>query len=62
MDWDELEPGKKPEIAIGDDLSSLSLEELNRRINALTNEIARIKAEITAKKSTQSAAEDIFKG
>ncbi len=61
MDWDELEPKKKAAIEIGEDLSSLSVEDLNSRIQLLEDEIERVRAEISARKSTQSAAEDVFR-
>jgi len=61
MDWDDVEPKKKTGIAVGDDLSNLSIEELQERIAALQDECTRIKAEIEAKQSTQSAANDVFK-
>jgi len=61
MDWDEPEPNKTTGIVVGDDLTNLSLEELHARIKALGNEIGRINDEVERKKSTQSAANDIFK-
>jgi len=61
MDWDDLEPKKNVGITIGDDLSNLSLKELHDRIEALSDEIERMKGEIDKKKSTQNAANDVFK-
>ena len=61
MDWDELEPKKKTVIQVGEDLSNLSVEELQHRIGKLANEIERVRAEIEAKRRTQSAAEDGFR-
>lgn len=46
---------------IGQDLSLLSVAELNERIAALRAEIARLEADIEAKSSTRSAAEAFFK-
>ena len=59
MDWDE--PVKKSAIELGEDLSSLSVEELHHRIKNLKDEIERVRLEIKVKESTQSAAEDVFK-
>jgi len=61
MDWDDLEPKKKTEIAVGDDLSNLSIKELQDRITALQDETKRIEAEIKAKQSSQTTAHDVFK-
>lgn len=59
MDWDESKP--KPVIAVGDNLANLSVLDLRERIEALRAEIDRIEAAMTAKQSTQQAAEDVFK-
>ena len=61
MDWDDIEPKKKVEIIVGDDLSQLSIEELRDRVEALKNETTRINEEIQSKQSGKSAADDIFK-
>ena len=61
MDWDDITHKKKLEIVVGDDLSNISVAELHERVDALTDEITRIRAEIQAKKSTKNAADDIFK-
>jgi len=56
------EPVKKKTIhEIGQDLSLLSVGELNERISALRAEIVRLEAELTVKGSTKSAAEALFK-
>jgi uncharacterized small protein (DUF1192 family) len=52
---------KKPVHEIGQDLSLLSVGELNERIAALHAEIRRLEAELTVKGSTKSAAEALFK-
>ncbi|AMS40411.1 hypothetical protein AA2016_1478 [Aminobacter aminovorans] len=52
---------KKPVHEIGQDLSLLSVGELNERIAALRAEIRRLEAELTVKGSTKSAAEALFK-
>ncbi len=56
------EPGKKAKPhEIGQDLSLLSVGELNERIGLLKAEIARLEAEVAAKGVTKSAAEALFK-
>lgn len=47
--------------AIGQDLSLLSVDELNERVGQLRGEIARIEAELAAKDTTKDAAEALFK-
>lgn len=62
IDPDELLPRKtKPETVIGEDLSTLSVEELEARIAALEGEIVRTKEALQAKVATKSAAEGVFK-
>jgi uncharacterized small protein (DUF1192 family) len=58
----EDEP-KKPKIAheIGQDLSTLSVEELRERIALLRSEIARLEGELNTKSSTKAAAESLFR-
>lgn len=46
---------------IGQDLSLLSVDELDERIRLLRAEIARLEAEMAAKGSTRLAAEAIFR-
>ncbi|ODT07067.1 MAG: hypothetical protein ABS58_08680 [Mesorhizobium sp. SCN 65-20] len=56
------EPKKKPRAhEIGQDLSLLSVGELNERIGLLKAEITRLEAEVAAKGATKSAAEALFK-
>lgn len=59
MDWDE--PKTKKTFAIGENLSTLSISELEERVKALDVEIERVKAEIAAKKKHSAAAQSIFK-
>ena len=62
MDSDEIAPRKKPAaVQLGEDISAFSAHELEERIKLLDAEIARCKAEITARHATRSAAEDFFK-
>ncbi len=62
IDPDELEPRKKaPDIVLGEDLSRLSEHELDARIRALQNEIARCRDALGAKRATKSNADSFFK-
>jgi len=61
MDVDDTRPVKKPEIIIGEDLSLLSLAELEHRIQVLESEIGRIRETLTAKKSSKAAADSFFR-
>lgn len=56
------EPVKKPrKHEIGQDLSLLSVGELEERIGLLRAEIGRLEAELKTKDSTKSAAEALFR-
>lgn len=56
------EPRKKPaKHEIGQDLSLLSVGELNERIGLLTAEIERLESELKSKGATKSAAEALFR-
>jgi uncharacterized small protein (DUF1192 family) len=46
---------------IGEDLSNLSVEELEARIASLEGEIERTKVALKARVATKNAAEGIFK-
>ena len=61
MDADDERAAKQREIVIGEDLAMLSVEELETRIGLLQDEIERLRADITAKQSSLSAAESFFK-
>jgi uncharacterized small protein (DUF1192 family) len=54
-------PKKKIIHEIGQDLTLLSVRELNERIGLLTEEIARLEADIAKKQATRSAADQFFK-
>ncbi|HEY0328990.1 MAG TPA: DUF1192 domain-containing protein [Rhodopseudomonas sp.] len=58
---DDDKPKKKLSHEIGQDLSLLSVEELNERIALLTAEIDRLQAAMTMKRATRDAADRIFK-
>ena len=62
MDLDDLQPRKKPpDIVLGEDISTLSAHELEKRIARLEEEIARCSAAIGQRQATKSAAEGFFK-
>jgi uncharacterized small protein (DUF1192 family) len=61
MDLDDIRPVKKPEITIGEDLSLLSVAELEDRIQALESEIARIREALASKQSSKAAADSFFR-
>ncbi len=58
---DEAVPHGKSRVSLGDNLSALSIEELEERRDNLHAEIARIEAELVAKQAGKAAAEAIFK-
>lgn len=58
----EDEPAKKPLIhEIGGDLSLVSVDELQERIDLLKAEIARVEAELDAKQQSKNDAESLFR-
>ena len=62
MDLDELFPTKKPKgVTLGDDISRLSVEQLEERLALVAEEQARVEAEIAAKRSARAAADAVFK-
>ena len=58
---DDDRPRKKVTHEIGQDLSLLSVEELNERIALLTSEIERLQAAATKKRASKEAANSFFK-
>jgi uncharacterized small protein (DUF1192 family) len=58
---DEDRPRKKIAHEIGQDLSLLSIEELNDRVQLLTDEIERLRAASASKQASRSAADRFFK-
>ncbi len=60
MDWDD-KPKPAKALTVGEDLSTISVGELEARITALEAEIQRVQAEIATKKARASAAADLFK-
>jgi uncharacterized small protein (DUF1192 family) len=61
MDLDEERQLKRPEIVIGEDLAKLSVEELDRRISVLNEEIVRYRTAIAEKQKSRDAANSVFK-
>jgi uncharacterized small protein (DUF1192 family) len=58
---DDDRPKKKIAHEIGQDLTLLSVGELNARIALLTDEIARLEADIKGKQASKAAADLFFK-
>jgi uncharacterized small protein (DUF1192 family) len=58
---DDDRPKKKIAHEIGQDLALLSIAELADRVGLLKDEIARLEAEATRKRTSQAAADTFFK-
>jgi uncharacterized small protein (DUF1192 family) len=58
---DDDRPRKKITHEIGQDLSLLSVEELNERIALLTSEVERLQVAVTKKRASRDAANNFFK-
>jgi uncharacterized small protein (DUF1192 family) len=54
-------PKKKTTHELGQDLTLLSVGELNERIGLLKDEIGRLETEMTKKRASQEAANAVFK-
>jgi len=61
MDWDDVRPKPAMGAMIGDNLSTLSVAELEARIKDLEDEIARVRTELDAKRRHEDAASALFK-
>ncbi len=62
MDWDEIAPKKpKTSAAVGENLATLSVAELEARIADFEREIERVKVELEAKRKHEQAASALFK-
>jgi uncharacterized small protein (DUF1192 family) len=62
IDLDELAPRKpKPETVIGQDLSAMSVHELEARIAALEAEVVRSREALRSRAATKNAADAFFK-
>lgn len=60
MDIDEL-PKPKRDHVVGENLDTISVDELKVRVAVLAEEIARLEAEIVKKQSSKSAADAFFR-
>jgi uncharacterized small protein (DUF1192 family) len=58
---DDDRPRKKVTHEIGQDLSLLSVEELNERISLLNAEAERLRAAAAKKRASKDAADSFFK-
>ncbi len=58
---DELPLKRTPAHEIGQNLASLSIEELLERIALLRDEIVRLEAAVAGKRSSRTAADQFFK-
>jgi uncharacterized small protein (DUF1192 family) len=58
---DEDRPKKKISHEIGQELTLLSVAELQGRIDLMREEIARLEADIAKKQASRSAADQFFK-
>jgi len=59
MAWDDLDP--KPKKAAPIDLSPLSIEDLQTRIQEFQAEIRRMEQAIAAKQAQRSSADELFR-
>lgn len=59
--FDDQPVRKRPVHEIGQDLSPLSVADLEERIGQLQSEIARLEADIQAKSATRNAADALFR-
>lgn len=58
---DDDRPKKKVAHEIGQDLSLLSVEELQARIGLMQDEIKRLEADVAKKRDKRAAADQFFK-
>ena len=58
---DDDRPKKKITHEIGQDLTLLSVAELNERVALMREEIAWLEADVVKKQSSRSAADNFFK-
>ena len=59
MEEDDVKP--VTQFAVGDDLTSASIEELEKRITLLNGEIERIRTAIDSKQRSRGDAESFFR-
>ena len=58
---DDNRPKQRPAPAAGDDLSLLSIEEIEARVALFTAEIKRLEAELERKRRSLAAADAVFR-
>ena len=58
---DDDRPRKKITHEVGQDLSLLSVEDVEGRIDLLSTEIERLKADMVKKRASRDAANSVFK-
>ena len=61
MSDEDIATGGVAEIVVGEDISMLSVDELEKRIVLLEQEIGRIRDDIATKRMSKEAAESIFR-
>ena len=61
MDWDDITPVTSKTFALGEDLRTLSIAELEARVGLLEAEIVRLKTETEAKRRQAAAADALFR-
>ena len=61
MDEEELRPKRRPAHEVGQDLSLLSIAELDERVGELRAEILRLETAKAQKLAAQHAAQSFFK-
>jgi uncharacterized small protein (DUF1192 family) len=59
--FDEELPKRKAELTVGEDLSKLSIAELEDRIARLKAEIVRVEEAVAAKRASLGVADSFFK-
>ncbi len=59
--FDEELPKRKAELTVGEDLSKLSIAELEDRIALLKAEIVRVEEAVAAKRASLGVADSFFK-
>jgi uncharacterized small protein (DUF1192 family) len=60
MDWDEPKAKSSRTITIGEELSNLSIADLEEKIARHKDEIARIETTLSARRTHSSAAAELF--
>jgi uncharacterized small protein (DUF1192 family) len=61
MDWDDARPTPPKSASVGENLETLSVAELESRIQAFAAEIERVKTELARKRAHENAAAALFK-